>query len=242
MLDLVMSETFGPTIQGEGPSAGRPAVFVRLGGCNLDCHVCDTPYTWDWSGKNGKRYSRAIELSHQAIDAVAEWCAPHQGAGRLVVVTGGEPLIQRKALALLLGVLLRRGDVEIETNGTLPPIDLTAVHPDDQLRLRYNVSPKTEAMLHEAQARQVPAVLEVFARRPDARWKFVVSCDEDVTEVEQMVAAHRIPWSRVWLMPEGITAGQLNERLPWLVDVCTAYGANLSHRLHVLAWGTERGR
>ena len=50
---LTVSEIFGPTFQGEGPFTGRAAVFLRLGRCNLDCKWCDTPYTWDWKGKNG---------------------------------------------------------------------------------------------------------------------------------------------------------------------------------------------
>ena len=45
---LVVAEVFGPTFQGEGPSTGQRAGFVRLGRCNLDCSWCDTPYTWDW--------------------------------------------------------------------------------------------------------------------------------------------------------------------------------------------------
>ena len=45
---LVVSEVFGPTWQGEGPSLGRLCAFVRLGRCNLACCFCDTRYTWDW--------------------------------------------------------------------------------------------------------------------------------------------------------------------------------------------------
>ena len=40
-----VSEVFGPTLQGEGPHAGRPCHFIRLGGCNLSCSWCDTPYS-----------------------------------------------------------------------------------------------------------------------------------------------------------------------------------------------------
>lgn len=42
--DLLVSEVFGPTVQGEGKHCGRIAAFVRLGGCNLHCRWCDTPY------------------------------------------------------------------------------------------------------------------------------------------------------------------------------------------------------
>ena len=47
---LAVSEIFGPTHQGEGPSTGRLCGFVRLARCNLSCLWCDTPYTWDWGG------------------------------------------------------------------------------------------------------------------------------------------------------------------------------------------------
>src|SRR5438046_5626962 len=59
---LVVSEIFGPTFQGEGPSLGRRCVFLRLGACNLHCRWCDTPYTWDWTGRNGIEYDPRQEL------------------------------------------------------------------------------------------------------------------------------------------------------------------------------------
>ena len=49
---LIVAECFGvetPTFQGEGPSCGHPALFIRLSRCNLTCARCDTKYTWDWS-------------------------------------------------------------------------------------------------------------------------------------------------------------------------------------------------
>ena len=64
---LPVSEVFGPTIQGEGPHAGRRVYFVRLGGCNLSCSWCDSAYTWD-----GETYDLREELTPStALDVLA---------------------------------------------------------------------------------------------------------------------------------------------------------------------------
>lgn len=94
------------TLQGEGPFAGRPAVFVRLAGCNLQCPGCDTDYT-------STREAIPVE---QLADRVAEARGPNKG--NLVVITGGEPF--RQPLAPFIRIMLRREwEVQIETNGTL---------------------------------------------------------------------------------------------------------------------------
>jgi organic radical activating enzyme len=94
------------TIQGEGPLTGHPAVFVRLAGCNLRCPLCDTDYT-------GTRERMTPEAVLREVRAL------HPGP-RLVVITGGEPF--RQNITLLVLLLLDEGyQVQIETNGTLPP-------------------------------------------------------------------------------------------------------------------------
>jgi organic radical activating enzyme len=92
------------TLQGEGPYAGWPAVFVRLGGCNLACAFCDT----DFEGYA----SQPLEAIVAQVKKLAE------GKRQLVVITGGEPL--RQNIAPLCEALLAGGfKVQIETNGTL---------------------------------------------------------------------------------------------------------------------------
>ena len=100
--DLVVSEVFGPTFQGEGPSTGHRAAFVRLGRCNLTCTWCDTPYTWDW-----ERFDPSVELSRRTVAALLaeiEAMAPE-----IVVVTGGEPLLQQRRLVPLVAACAERG-------------------------------------------------------------------------------------------------------------------------------------
>lgn len=98
------------TLQGEGPFAGEPAVFVRLAGCNLQCPRCDTDY------------SPVAIMGPSDIERMVAnlWAKPEHGyrALPLVVLTGGEPL--RQSLRPLLETLLDAGYfVQIETNGTL---------------------------------------------------------------------------------------------------------------------------
>lgn len=91
------------TMQGEGPFVGKPAVFVRLAGCNLTCPLCDTDYTYG-------RHSITP-------DAVVSLVQAKRNRG-LVVITGGEPF--RQPIGPLCSLLINLGYlVQIETNGTL---------------------------------------------------------------------------------------------------------------------------
>src|SRR5438093_237600 len=104
MRTLLLSEVFAPTVQGEGPSMGRRCGFVRLGRCNLTCGAglgatwcCDTPYTWDWKGLLGSRFDPAKELQRCEPEEVLRKFDEEYDVD-MVVITGGEPLLQRPAL------------------------------------------------------------------------------------------------------------------------------------------------
>ena len=232
---LVVSEAFGPTLQGEGPSAGRLAGIIRLGLCNLECSWCDTPYTWDWQGKIGPPQDRAALGEWSAADwhAAVAYNVP---AGWLLVVTGGEPLLQAPVLGPLVADTVAAGyEVEVETNGTYPP---PAGWPE---LVRYNVSPK---LAHAGTTRQswVPAVLAKWTAVPTAAFKFVVRGTADVEHVADLARQYRLPLDRCWVMPEGTRSRDQLERLPTVANAAVAAGMNVSQRLHVLAWGDERGR
>lgn len=107
--ELLEVKRIFPTVQGEGPFAGMPAVFVRLGGCNLACSFCDTEFEEFEQMAVGDILARVRQL------AVENGYAQQT---RLVVVTGGEPL--RQPIAPLCEALLAAGfRVQVETNGTL---------------------------------------------------------------------------------------------------------------------------
>jgi len=223
----VVSEVFGPTLQGEGPSAGQAAAFVRLGRCNLACRWCDTPYTWDWD-----RHDPAAELTTMAVtDVLARLDAMDVG---LLVVTGGEPLLQQRHLPPLLeGAKARGWSVELETAGTLAPTP--AVDPVD----RFNVSPKLANSGMAPERRYRPDVLRAFQASGRAVFKFVVAEASELDEVDAMVAECGL--EQVWVMPEGTDATTLVARMQELAPHVVARRWNLTPRLHVLLWGDTRG-
>jgi 7-carboxy-7-deazaguanine synthase len=227
--ELVVSEVFGPTFQGEGPSIGRRAGFVRLGRCNLDCGWCDTPYTWDW-----ERYDPTVELHHAPVAAVVDQLAGM--APEIVVVTGGEPLLQQRRLVSLLRACADHGwDVEIETNGTRVPD--SALVP---LVRQWNVSPKLANSGVAVQERIRPAALAALRATGRAVFKFVVVDESDLDEIGDLADEHDL--RPVWVMPEGTDAATLTGRARRLAQPVLDRGWNLTPRLHVLLWGDQRGR
>ena len=232
---ISISELFGPTIQGEGASLGRPALFIRLGLCNLDCSWCDTPYTWDWTGKNGIQYDKKTELRRIPVSEVLQWVKEHQSTGR-VVITGGEPLVQGKAVTQLVQGILDLGisAIEMETNGTqAPPSEIVDV-------VQWNVSPKLSGSVAPEVA-IVPEVLAIFASSPQSNFKFVVGSVDEVDEIEQLIVSLPLPRDRVFLMPEGKLPSEINSKFQFVIESALQLGVNVTTRLHVLAYGDMRG-
>lgn len=229
MSPLLVSEVFGPTIQGEGPSTGRRCGFVRLGLCNLDCRWCDTPYTWDWSGKVGPPQDRG-QLAHLEPQVLAD--RVNAMGVNLVVLTGGEPLVQQ---AHLPEHLVRwHPAVHVETNGTLAPsAELQG------LVAHWSVSPK----LGHAGTSVPGWRADVLAQFVDlgAAIKVVVRGPEDVADLARRCATDGIPAAQVWVMPEGRTPQQVQRTLADVATPAVDAGFNVSDRLHVQAWGDRRG-
>jgi len=117
------------TIQGEGPFSGRPAMFIRLAGCNLQCPACDTDYT-----------KRRVDVTPDYISTIA---MNRDNNPDLFVITGGEPFRQDiTQLVVTLQEEFPRATVQIETNGALP-LPETFVRDVDPDRTVIVVSPKT---------------------------------------------------------------------------------------------------
>ncbi len=230
---LVVAEVFGPTVQGEGPSLGRRAGFIRLGGCNLACTWCDTPYTWDAS-----RHDLRAELQRMPVADIARRSLA--GQPDLVVVTGGEPLLHQHqpGWALLLDRLTGAGvEVEVETNGTVTPSSHTS-----KAVTRFNVSPKLRHAGDTEDRRIRPVALAALHGTGKAVFKFVCRTPDDVAEVARYTTSWGLPPVLIWIAPEGTTPESVNAHLSAVADPAITAGFNLTMRLHIHAWGEERGR
>lgn len=226
---LRVAEMFGPTFQGEGPAAGQRALFVRLAGCLLSCRWCDTPYTWDRS-----RFDLQAESRSVGVEEVVSWVRGIPSD--LVVVTGGEPLLQQGPLAALARALVAEGRrVEVETSGTIAPNDTLT-----EVVARFVVSPKLANSDLPLARRIRPDALKALAALGTAVFKFVVCEAEDLDEVAALEAGYAL--APIWIMPEGTSEEQVHAGLRGVADAALSRGWHVTSRLHVVLWGDQRGR
>lgn len=235
------------TIQGEGVSAGTPAVFVRTSRCNLHCVWCDTDHTWNFEGtawphekdhQPGYQKHRKEDVTCRVLpEEAAQLVLSHQCPR--IVITGGEPLLQEAALLEMIRHIRRKmpgAEFEVETNGTrMAGADFK------KLIYQFNISPKLSNAGMSESMRIHPKVMQSLLHHPNAWFKFVVQSDEDLQEIKQLEQEVGIPRTRILLMPEGRTPQEMNESAVWLAELCRRDGYRYCDRLHIRLWGDRRG-
>ena len=202
------------SLQGEANTVGWPTVFIRLTGCPLRCHYCDTPYAFAGGEK------RAIE------DLLAETLA--YGC-RYVTVTGGEPLAQPECLILLKALAEQNLDVSLETSGAF---DIRAVDP----RVAIVMDLKTPGSGEMARN----CYDNIAHLKPIDQVKMVLSDAEDYHWAKQILAKYDLAarctvlFSPVFekMSPTQLAEWILADRLPVRMQI----------QLHKLLWGETPGR
>jgi 7-carboxy-7-deazaguanine synthase len=225
---LRLSEVFD-SLQGEGVNVGKPCRFVRLALCNLHCHYCDTKYTWDF-----ERYDYAREVREVSLDAITEQlrAAP---AGH-VVVTGGEPLLQQRALATVFERVPSELFIEIETNGTRVPLPSLCERVN-----QWNVSPKLSTAGDPEALRIRPDALAALRDTGRAYLKLVVQTEQERDEAEALRERFGFARDRTLFMPQATTREELDARSTQVAAWSQALSLRFSSRLHVALWGGRRG-
>lgn len=241
---LAVTELYGPVWQGEGPSSGRVCSFLRLAGCNLTCGwarlpvkglvpvegawQCDEPATWHSKHRTPPTWMNATEI----IDYHAKVAPP----GTMLVITGGEPLLQQgrqQFRDLLLAMSQHR--IEVETNGTIAP----TIHTMARVA-QFNVSPKLDSSGVELEDRFKLDVLQTLNRTGKAVFKIVCADTLDVWDARRMCDLVGVPAHRRWIMPEGIEPDAHLETARRIAPAVKEAGFNLTLRQHTLLYGTAK--
>jgi len=200
-----------------------------LGLCNLACSWCDTPYTWYWTGKNGIPQDKTA-LTHESPDDL--FGRVEEMRVDRVVITGGEPLIQAKALEPLLTRFKEAHyAIEIETNGTRTATNLA------RLVTQWNVSPKLPNSGQSLAEAWDEASLRWFAGQFGTAFKIVCEGPDDVALAARLLSGLCPPW-QVWIMPQTYRDNALSAEL---AEAVLHHGFNLTSRLQVAIWGERRG-
>jgi 7-carboxy-7-deazaguanine synthase len=237
---VLANEQFFDTIQGEGKYIGYPTTFVRLSRCNLRCAWqnpdgsitrCDTPHT-----------SFEPEVNEWKIDDLVKEI--HDLNVNHVCISGGEPYFQKNVSELIDKLHDLGHFVTMETNGTIyrdSKADFISISP----KLQSSSCDKVYGSKHDRQRLKYDA-LEKFITNHDYQFKFVVNSAHDVREIldirDNLFTRTGIDINdKIWLMPQGITPKQFDDKLEDMAELCKKYNWKLTDRLHIRIWGQKKG-
>jgi 7-carboxy-7-deazaguanine synthase len=235
---IEVSELF-LSVQGEGCTQGRRAVFVRFPRCNLRCLCCDTKYTWN-------KGDEETPVQTKTVDEVVEAIRGHNCMR--IVFTGGEPLLPVN-LKAIRSIMSRLTDCvfEIETNGTLavPPIELGVWAAQGNVLL--NVSPKGNVPQEKAdEGTQIAKVVPLLRQLSDASYanyivKVLVKDHLDLAYASMIQQTYHVAPARIYIQPMGEDTDTLVKTATKYFNVIMQKGWNISPRLHIFLFGKKRG-
>ena len=242
---MKISELFY-SIQGEGKRTGYPSFFIRTNFCNLRCkfpsgNLCDTAYT-SWNPEDDGN------LGNLETDKIIKEYKKYFPVD--VVITGGEPTIQLSELYILtseIKKLLKDIYITVETNGTfigefINNVDLISISP----KIKSSVPFGTEFEKMHQQNRINIDSFKIYNdfhkdKKIDIQWKFVVNNEEDIVEILLLANEIGITNRDIYLMTEGITKEDIEQKRELIIDLCRKYKMNFTDRLQIILWGNKRG-
>lgn len=235
------------SIQGEGPTMGYPAIFIRLAGCNLMCGGQGTQHdkelhngaTWRCDTIEVWMKGKSHEVGNYVNQLVKKYGIEERAVqARRIIITGGEPLMQSKGVFELISILTRgygfhSSQIEIETNGTIYDEAITS------LGVQFNISPKLSNSGETSKNRYVENTLRKLCTVSNYFFKFVVGDDKDLYEV--LTFYNFVPRNKIYLMPPASDKETLMVKSKWLAGKCLSHELKFSSRLQVAIWNETTG-
>jgi 7-carboxy-7-deazaguanine synthase len=238
---IMVSETFGPTVQGEGALIGKPTVFVRTGGCEFRCAWCDTLYAVLPEYK-----STWTPMTAEAVFAEVQRLSDRKPI--LVTLSGGNPAIQPLESLIDLGhehgytfAIETQGSVAQPWFAKLDYLTLSPKPPSSQQTTRWERLDRCIAYAQLGEDGQVPHItlkVVVFDEKDFAYARYVAERYPDIPLYLQ-AGNHTPPHLASEIDIPGILA-----RLDWLIQRVNAeqwYNVTVLPQLHSLIWGNKRG-
>lgn len=229
------------TVQGEGIHNGVPSLFLRLSGCNLRCEwqnpdgsksLCDTPYSSHQPEKDLKEIDQVIK------DLKSYDC-------RYLVITGGEPFLQKNIVSLIEQLKQEGFYVCIETNGSIyleTKADLISLSP----KLSSScVLDSDHYNSHHSKRLNIEA-LALFCKNHEVQLKFVVNEEKELEEIKNILTELKQKGlddlhQKVLLMPQAVSLEQLQNRSEQVIEWCKKESFRFCDRTHIRIWGDKRG-
>lgn len=239
--DLKTNLTTAGTVQGEGKYIGEPSLFIRLAGCNLKCKwtsedgfvsECDTAYANEETENN-----TCLE-----VEDIIKIIKNNIGSIKHIVITGGEPLLQKEALIDLCYQIKKQFNliITIESNSSISPKGF------EGLVDLFSISPKLNNAVLRASGNTPEYCVQEYidmARNGDTdlQIKFVVSKTSDDNLIKAFLSDYTsYKQSDIMVMPAGTNMEQLNKTSKIALEISIKNGWRFTHRLHIILFGDER--
>lgn len=201
------------SIQGE-IDVGKPTIFIRTQGCNMEpkCDFCDSSYSWN----EGKEMS--IKDIYDKIENWLEKC-------NYIVFTGGEPMQQIEEIYNFTRSLNYKKNVNygLETNGLIF---------NDNIFIFDNISISPKKQNYN---------LETLSKLNTNKSRFKFVYEKDLW-FENVIEKLDLEPYQIWIMPEGKTKLEQEQKMKEVVEYCKEKGYNFTPRLHTLIWDNRRAK
>ena len=232
-LKFYLTEPLHLVIQGEGKSVGEKMILLRTHLCDIQCEDCDTAYTWKKSQISDSKFKISIEKLQLEVINFSKKYHIYK-----LLITGGEPHLQQKAIYELISKLPSNFLYEVETTGKK---SWTILKPFWS-RIHFNFSPKIGAL----KSKKIKSITDYIAFE-ELPYHFIIKVvvskenfEKEIEEIQNFQKKYKIKNEKIYLMPLGKTREELSNKSDFIIRKCFDLNYNFSTRMHILIYDNKK--